>query len=110
MAGGALLGVKILRRNAEHIVTLDAHAMKNRLSRRGRLVARSMRLRRSLGPGFGGFSCHSESLAHRQESQHLSDPRGVGAASFSGRSRIPFDAVGVVQHHRRLIVRRLKLC
>jgi hypothetical protein len=34
MAIGALLGVKILRRNAEHIVTLDANTMEHRLSRR----------------------------------------------------------------------------
>ena len=29
MAIGALLGVKILRRNAEHVVTLDANTMKH---------------------------------------------------------------------------------
>lgn len=32
MAIGALLGVKILRRNTEHVVTLNANAMENRLS------------------------------------------------------------------------------
>jgi len=34
MAVGALLGVKILRRNAEHVVTLNANTMEDRLSRR----------------------------------------------------------------------------
>jgi len=34
MAIGALLGVKILRRNTKHVVTLDANTMEHRLSRR----------------------------------------------------------------------------
>jgi hypothetical protein len=38
MAIGALLGVKILRRNGEHVVTLNANTMKHRLSRRWRVV------------------------------------------------------------------------
>jgi len=44
MATGALLGVKILRRNAEHVVTLDANTMKHRLPRRRRFVFWGMRL------------------------------------------------------------------
>jgi len=52
MAAGALFGVKILRRNAEHIVTLDANTMKHRLPGRRRFVFRGVGLRRS------GFSSH----------------------------------------------------
>ena len=64
MAIGALLGVKILRRNAEHVVTLNANTMKHRLHRRRRFVFRGMRL------GFGGFGCHKQILAYRRASQH----------------------------------------
>ena len=46
VAIGALLGVKILRRNAEHVVTLNANTMKNRLPWR-----RSIRVS---GREFGG--------------------------------------------------------
>ena len=45
MAIGALLGVKIFRRNAEHVVTLDANTMKNWLPRRRSFVFRGMGLR-----------------------------------------------------------------
>jgi hypothetical protein len=46
MTIGTLLCIKIFRRNAEHIVTLDAHAMKNWLPRCRSLVFRGMSLRR----------------------------------------------------------------
>ena len=45
MAIGALFGVKIFRRNAEHIVTLDAHPMEHRLPRRRSLVFWGVSLR-----------------------------------------------------------------
>ncbi len=45
MAIWALLRFKILRRNAEHIVTLDANAMKNWLPRCRSLMFRGMSLR-----------------------------------------------------------------
>jgi len=64
MATGALLGVKILRRNAEHVVTLDAHTMKHGLPRRRRFVFRGM------GLGLRGFVCHKGILAYRRASQH----------------------------------------
>jgi hypothetical protein len=51
-AVAALLGVKILRRNAEHVVTLNANTMKRRLPRRRGFVFRGMGLRLS------GFVCH----------------------------------------------------
>lgn len=53
MATGALLGVKILRRNPEHVVTLDANTMKDRLPRRRRFVFRVM------GLWCYGFVCHT---------------------------------------------------
>jgi hypothetical protein len=52
MASGALLGVKILRRNTEHVVTLDAHTVKDRLPGRRGFVFRVM------GLGLRGFGCH----------------------------------------------------
>jgi hypothetical protein len=52
MAGGALLGVKILRRNAEHVVTLNANTVKDRLPGRRGFVFRGMSL------GLRGFGCH----------------------------------------------------
>ena len=64
MAIGALFGVKLLRRNAEHIVTLDANTMENRLSWRRSFQFRSMRLRR------GSFISHEEILAQQRETQH----------------------------------------
>jgi hypothetical protein len=57
MAIGALLGVKILRRNAEHVVTLDANTMKHWLPRRRGFVFRGM------GLGLRGFGCHKQILA-----------------------------------------------
>ena len=65
MAIGALLGVKILRRNAEHVVTLDANTMKHWLPRRRGFVFRGMRL------WLRGFGCHKQILAYRRASQHL---------------------------------------
>jgi hypothetical protein len=58
MAIRALLRVKILRRNAEHIVTLNANTMQHRLPRRRRIVFRGM------GLGLSGFGCHTQMLAH----------------------------------------------
>jgi hypothetical protein len=54
MATGALLGVKILRRNAEHVVTLNANTMKHGLPRRRRFVFRGV------GLGLSGFVCHTD--------------------------------------------------
>lgn len=59
MATGALLGVKILRRYAEHVVTLDAHTVKHRLLGSRGFVFRVMRL------GLSRFVCHRQILAHR---------------------------------------------
>ena len=42
---GALLGVKIFRQNAEHIVTLDANTVKHWLSRRRSFLFGGMNLR-----------------------------------------------------------------
>ena len=65
MAIGALLGVKILRRNTEHVVTLDANTMKDRLPWRRSFVFRGM----GLGPS--RFGCHEEILAYwRARSTH----------------------------------------
>ena len=44
MAVGALLGIKIFRRNAKHVVTLDAHPMEHCLPRRRSLVLRGVSL------------------------------------------------------------------
>ena len=79
---GALLGVKIFRRNAEHVVTLDAHAMKHRLSRRRRFVlrvVRLVRLRRGLRSRLGGFGRHTQILAYRLAVPHLSKMCALGA-------------------------------
>jgi hypothetical protein len=54
----ALLGVEIFRRNTEHVVTLNANAMKSRLSRRRSLMFWSGSL------GLRGFCAHGEILAH----------------------------------------------
>src|ERR1700733_7279224 len=88
MAVGALLGVKILRRNAEHVVTLDANTMKHRFPRRRRFVFRGM------GLGLSGFVCHKQILAYRWVPQHLccvcaSGIRHPGrmAPHLNGRSR-----------------------
>jgi hypothetical protein len=106
MAIGALLGVKILRRNAEHVVTLNANTMKHRLPRRRRFVFRSM----SLSLGLSGVGCHNQILAYRRLSRHLCyacawalrhpDQR---EPHLKGRSR---------SHsiRRRPVVCRLKLC
>ena len=64
MAIRALLGVKILRRNAEHVVTLDANTMKDWLPRRRRFVFRGM------GLGLRGFGCHERILAYPRASRH----------------------------------------
>ena len=53
MAIGTLLGVKILRRNAEHVVTLNANTMKYGLPRCGRIVFGGVVL------GLSGFGCHT---------------------------------------------------
>jgi hypothetical protein len=58
MATGALFGVKILRRNAEHVVTLNANTMKNGLPWRRSFVFRGM------GFGLSGFVCHKQILAY----------------------------------------------
>ena len=87
MAIGALLGVKILRRNAEHVVTLNANAMKNRLSWRRSIVFRavSLRLRRFVG--------HERILAYWRASQHHlpgalhgRHPSGTAGASYEAQS------------------------
>jgi hypothetical protein len=44
MTIGALLGVKIFRQNAEHIVTLDANTVEHWLSRRRSFLLRGMNL------------------------------------------------------------------
>jgi hypothetical protein len=91
MAIGALLGVKILRRNAEHVVTLNANTMKHRLPRRRRFVFRSMSL------GLSGFGCHNQTLAYRRLSRHsrcaCAWPCGIPAEG----SRILRGAVGIIQ-------------
>ena len=53
MAIGTLLGVKIVTRNAKHVVTLNANTMKYRLSRCRSFVFCSM------GLGLRGFACHT---------------------------------------------------
>src|SRR5579864_5463358 len=72
MTIGALLGVKILRRNAEHVVTLDANTMKHRLPGSRRFVFRGM------GLGLRGFGCHKQILAYLRASQHLSRECALG--------------------------------
>jgi hypothetical protein len=52
VAVGAVLGFEILRRNAKHVVALDADAMQHR----GLLGVAG------LGFGFGGFLCHTQIL------------------------------------------------
>jgi hypothetical protein len=64
VAIGALFGVKLFRRNAEHVVTLDANTMQNRLTWRRSFQFRSMRLR------LGSFISHGEILAQQRETQH----------------------------------------
>jgi hypothetical protein len=64
MAIGALLGVKIFRRNPEHVVTLDANAVEDWLpKRRGLRFCMRLRLDR--------LSWHSEILAQPCETQKL---------------------------------------
>jgi hypothetical protein len=53
----ALLGVKIFRRNAKHIVTLDAHAMEHWLPRCRSFMLRGLSLR------FSRFGSHEQILA-----------------------------------------------
>jgi hypothetical protein len=57
MAVGALFGVKILRRYAEHVVTLDANPMQYGLPRLRGFVFRSVGLR------WVRFGCHKQILA-----------------------------------------------
>jgi hypothetical protein len=52
MAIGALLGVKIFRRDAKHVVTLNANTVKHRFSRRRSFMFRGVR------SGLSGFICH----------------------------------------------------
>ena len=60
----ALFGVKIFRRNAKHVVTLDANAMDERLSWRRSLMFWGMSLR------LVRFCRHKEILAQQQATQH----------------------------------------
>jgi len=102
MAAGALFGVKILRRNTEHVVTLDANTMQDRLPRRRGFVFRGMGLRLSW------FSGHRQILA--QGSHPHTRKVGAGAAASwrtgcrisNGCSRTP--------NRRRSLVCRLELC
>ena len=57
MTVGTLLGVKIPRRYAEHVVTLNAHTVKDGLTRRRRLMLGIVGLGRS------GLVCHKQILA-----------------------------------------------
>lgn len=87
VAGGALLGVEIFRRNAEHVVTLNAYAMENGLSRRRRLVFGVV------GLGLSGFVCHKRILSHPRASPNRRGlPRAGGIQTVAkehlmGRSR-----------------------
>ena len=65
MTIGALFGVKIFRRNPEHIVTLDAHPMEHRLPRRRRLVFWGMSLL------LGRLCSHVQILAQLFASQQI---------------------------------------
>jgi hypothetical protein len=89
MATGALLCVKILRRNAEHVVTLNANTMKNGLPRRRSFVFR--------GIGLGGFGCHAQILAYRRPSQHSCRVRAGAYGISSNRSGILKLALGAMQ-------------
>ncbi len=71
MATGTLFSVKIFRRNAEHVVTLDAHAMKNRLSRHRSFVFRSVSL------SWIRLSRHEQILAQHDNSKRNTVPTGV---------------------------------
>jgi hypothetical protein len=64
MATGALFRVKILRRDAEHVVTLNANTMENRLPWCGGFVFRGM------GLGLSGFVGHTRILAQWRATQH----------------------------------------
>ena len=64
MAIGALFRVKIFRRNAEHIVTLDANAVEHWLPRRRSFLFRGMSLR------WARFSSHEQILAQQWATQH----------------------------------------
>lgn len=57
MAIGALFGVEIFRRNSEHVVTLDAYPVQNRLPRLRRLVFGGLGLR------LGRFGAHGGILS-----------------------------------------------
>jgi hypothetical protein len=72
VAIGALLGVKILRRNAEHVVTLNANTMKNRLPGSRRLVFRGVGLR------LNRFVCHERILAQGRAPKHPCRARAFG--------------------------------
>jgi len=93
MATGALFGVKILRRNAEHVVTLNANTMKNGLPRRRSFVFRGM----GLGLGLSGFGCHKQILAYWRPSQHICRACGPACGIQNQESRILKQAIGALQ-------------
>jgi hypothetical protein len=104
MATGALFRVKILRRNAEHVVTLDANTMKNGLPRRRRFVFRGM------GLGLSGFVCHLQILAYGRLPQN---PRcaAAGARGIPDKGGTHRNASSRSQgSRRRRIACRLNLC
>ena len=57
MTGGALLGIKLIGRNAEHVVALNAHAMDNRTDNRA---------------GLDGFGCSCGNRARSLTGSELS--------------------------------------
>ena len=90
VAVGALLGVKIFRRNAEHIVTLNANTMEHGLPRRRRFVFRGV------GLWLSGFVCHGQILTYWRAWQHpCCVLRTIGILNEA--SRISFGAVGAIQ-------------
>jgi hypothetical protein len=100
MAVRALLGVEIFRRHAEHIVTLDAHPVQNRLPRLRRLVLGRLDLRVWLGT-------HSEILAQPSGTRNpAADSCWANGIPVAGRRIERKD----VQELRWCFVRCVELC
>jgi hypothetical protein len=105
MAIRALLGVKIFRRDAEHVVTLNANTVKHRFPRRRSFMFRGVR------SGLSRFICHKINFTTMAViATPLQERVRAVYCIPSGCRRILLGAAGVVQIRRRPVVCRLNLC
>ena len=85
MTGGALLGIKLIGRNAEHVVALDTYAMDDRANDRAWLDGLCCACRSCAGSMVGSGLCgHGEILARgcSEAKRDYRHPNGAAGASL----------------------------